>query len=401
MQTDFSVAVVGLGLIGSGTLRHLAAALVDTGTSVVGIGPAEPGNWSTHEGVFASHYDSGRVTRRLDARREWAVLASRSIDQYGLIEARSGLTFHHPVGMIYVRNDLEGLERQRAVAAELDIAIKDTLDTTPYRFPDGWTYLHEAGPAGHIDPRVMVEAQHRVAVADGAAIVRDEVQSVRRASPGFLITTASGVEVTAERVVVATGAYGNHLSAAPLALSVRPEAVILGEVDEETARSLTMPTAIWLLDHPDLDDIYVVPPVRYPDGRWYVKMGAANAHATSVADGDLAHRWMTSTDADDQLPVLRDVLVSILPSLDFLSFSIKPCLITDTASGLPFVGLVEDGLVVARAGNGHAAKSADAIGALAAGLALTGQWTDAELDESMFKPQFGVSAERIGSRHAT
>ena len=35
--------------------------------------------------------------------------------------------------------------------------------------------------------------------------------------------------------------------------------------------------------------------------------------------------------------------------------------------------------------NGYAAKSADAIGALAAGLALNGCWTDSELDATAFE----------------
>ncbi|HQF96541.1 MAG TPA: hypothetical protein PLS46_20405, partial [Microthrixaceae bacterium] len=58
----YDVAVVGLGLIGSGALR----ALTDAGRRCVGVGPGEPADWSNHPGVFASHYDSGRITRHLD-----------------------------------------------------------------------------------------------------------------------------------------------------------------------------------------------------------------------------------------------------------------------------------------------------------------------------------------------
>jgi hypothetical protein len=34
--------------------------------------------------------------------------------------------------------------------------------------------------------------------------------------------------------------------------------------------------------------------------------------------------------------------------------------------------------------NGYAAKSADAIGAIAAGLVINGEWMDPDLDESAF-----------------
>ena len=69
MATSYDTAVVGLGLVGAAALRHLSA----TGQHCVGVGPTEPLDWSSHRGVFASHYDSGRITRRLDKRREWAV----------------------------------------------------------------------------------------------------------------------------------------------------------------------------------------------------------------------------------------------------------------------------------------------------------------------------------------
>ena len=78
MANSYDTAVVGLGLVGAAALRQISA----TGRHCVGIGPTEPLEWSTHRGVFASHYDSGRITRRLDKRREWALLAARAIDAY-------------------------------------------------------------------------------------------------------------------------------------------------------------------------------------------------------------------------------------------------------------------------------------------------------------------------------
>ena len=381
MATDFSVAVVGLGLVGSGALRHAAAA-----GSVVGIGPGEPSDWSSHTGVFASHYDSGRVTRRLDIRRDWAILASRAIDQYPLIERQSGVTFHHPVGMSFVRNDREGIEQQRKVAADLGIAIDDGPAPLPYRFPTGWTCLSEPAPAGYIDPRKMIEAQ--LAAARGAEIVREEVRSITRTSGGFRLRAATGIEVTAEQVIVATGSYGNHFTERPLAVSIRSEAVILCEVDQDTAESLVMPTAIWIIDHPELNDIYVVPPVQYPDGRWYLKVGGDWGPGPRLDSEASRLAWMTGADADDRLDMMRRVVEEMLPDVPFTSFSMKPCVIADTATGLPFVGIVDDGRVVARGGNGHAAKSGDAIGALAVSLATNGEWTDPDLDEAVFQPRF-------------
>jgi hypothetical protein len=52
---------------------------------------------------------------------------------------------------------------------------------------------------------------------------------------------------------------------------------------------------------------------------------------------------------------------------------------------LPYVEIVEPGCVMAVGSNGYAAKSADAIGALAAGLVVNGRWTDTELDARSFE----------------
>lgn len=57
----FNVAVIGIGMIGAAALCYLSKP--ETGLRVVGIGPAEPQDWATHQGAFASRYDQARITR--------------------------------------------------------------------------------------------------------------------------------------------------------------------------------------------------------------------------------------------------------------------------------------------------------------------------------------------------
>ena len=52
------IMVVGCGLFGSAATRHLS----ERTDGVVCIGPKEPKNRQDHNGVFASHYDEGRMT---------------------------------------------------------------------------------------------------------------------------------------------------------------------------------------------------------------------------------------------------------------------------------------------------------------------------------------------------
>lgn len=395
------VAVIGLGLIGSAALRHLAG----SGRSVVGVGPPEPADWSTHAGPFASHFDSGRITRRLDARFEWAELASRSIEQYAAVERATGIDFHRPVGFVFARDDDAGIANLRAVIERLGLPVTiTTTDETDsgYTFPGGHTLLVEPAPAGHIDPRRMRAAQLAAATAAGAAVVPTWATSLDRIAGGFRVTARDGTVVEADRVLMATGPYLDDLVPFRLAARVVPEAVALGRVSVTDAEQLVgLPSMIYLPSDPDYEDVYVVPPVRYPDGHWYVKIGGSTVGVDPFETSEQKRRWMAGDGADQQLPRLRRMLEAVLPDVAFEGFGAKPCLITDTAHDLPYVDEVEDGLFVAVGGCGHAAKSSDAIGALAAGLVATGEWLDNVLDRSAFRVVLGVMRPPATSRHGS
>ena len=68
MTNNFDFAVVGGGLFGSAATRHLAT----QGKNVVLFAPEEPTDVTSHDGVFASHYDEARITRILDVDELWS-----------------------------------------------------------------------------------------------------------------------------------------------------------------------------------------------------------------------------------------------------------------------------------------------------------------------------------------
>jgi sarcosine oxidase len=382
----YDVAVVGLGLVGAAALRHLAA----TGRRCIGIGPAEPVDWSTHDGVFASHYDSGRITRKLDKRREWAVLAGRAIEVYPEIESASGVRFHSPVGVLMADIDADRIAVITAVAADLGVAFQrtepgQTIGDDRVSVPEGATVLREPAPGGFIDPRRMLAAQCAVAQQDAAEILSRQVAGVEpRSGTGWSVHTVDGTTVETDQVVVAAGPHADELDGLPLRplIDVVAETVVLARVSPgELARLAGLPSLI-------VDDVsehfYVVPPTVYPDGQVYVKLGATR-HDRRVLGPPDRRRWMTGTEHEADLEWLRSLLLGVLPGLKVDTWSTKPCLIPDTPTKLPYLQIVEPGLVMAVGTNGYAAKSADAIGALAAGLVVNGCWTDTDLDEAAFR----------------
>lgn len=95
-MTNFDVIVVGAGVMGSAAARHLAK----DGAKVALIGPVEPDQKRDHTGVFASHYDAARITRKLDNRQNWARFSQRAIARYAEVSQHGEQLFFNPVGAI-------------------------------------------------------------------------------------------------------------------------------------------------------------------------------------------------------------------------------------------------------------------------------------------------------------
>ena len=386
-MTDHEIAIVGAGLIGAAAARHAALA----GLDVVLIGPGEPADPTDHDGPFASHHDSGRITRHLDSSAVWAELAARSIAEYPSIAAASGSEFHHPVGVLWADRGPGGLDDLAWSSEQYDVAFEeitagDDPRAVPWRFSDDHAVGFEPAPAGYIDPRRMVAAQRAAARAAGATTDDGVVEHLTRGHDDVTIHLRAGEEITAAQVIVATGAYTAFLLRSIVHLPIVPitAAVILGEVTPDVAAALhTMPAMIHRIGDGDYVDVYAVPPVQYPDGRWYIKLGAEVLPEVELRSSAAVNEWMAGA-ADEWQSHLRTSLRSVLPDIEFVSTAVKPCMYARTPTHFPFVDRIDDRLFVAAGGNGRAAKSADAIGSLVVSLTSAGRWVDA-LDHEVFR----------------
>lgn len=384
----YDILVIGLGLIGSAALRALSEGGAEL--RVVGVGPAEPARWERHNGAFASHYDQARITRVTDPDRIWATLARRAINSYAEIAARSGVSFHHPSGHLRVGRDSADptLAEAERLGHELGAPV-ERLDggalaaRFPYlAFPPDASGLHEGGGAGWINPRALVEAQLTVAAAQGAQIIRDEVTYLQYDGAGYTLQTRGGQQLRAARLLVCAHSYsgallrqylGRRLDQLNLAYST-----VYAELSEERARGLIdMPSLIWPLEgHPLLPSVYTTPPTRFPDGRWRLKIGGPMHEPVVLHSTDAMRAWFHTAGNPEEIAALAGVLQAIVPDLDALGWSSKPCMVSYTAHDHPYIAEVDDGLFVCTGGCGAAAKSSDAIGRLGAALARDGVWSD-------------------------
>lgn len=354
------VAVVGRGLIGSAAARHLAKA----GHAVTLIGPGEPADWQSHTGVFASHYDEGRITRINDRRPFFARVSAASIGRYPEIARESGMSFFTASGSIVAGGTTFMADVERARDG-LDVTF-DALDPEALKvrfpflsLPPDQHAAFEAN-AGHISPRNLVAAQTEAARRAGATLIAEEASGVTDHS----VTTASGTH-DADRVIVAAGGWTDTLLGRAPVLDVYARTVAFFEIEGDEARRLaTMPTVV----HESSDDLYILPPIRYPDGKLWLKLGG-DPEDVRLPDRAAVTAWYQSGGSADIADYLTDRIRQIVPGLAFATRHHKPCVTTWTKDRLPEIRRLSPGLIVAAGGNGSGAKCSDELGRMAAALA--------------------------------
>ncbi|MBW9071557.1 NAD(P)/FAD-dependent oxidoreductase [Agrobacterium deltaense] len=395
MSGHFRYIVVGRGMMGAAAARHLA----ETVDGVALIGPGEPADIKSHLGVFASHYDEARITRTIDGDADWALLANRSIARYADIAARSGVEFYAPVGCLMVGPERGGnnpfVDDVRKAAARLGVSTElldgEGLESRfPYfSFEPGCEGVFERDNAGYVNPRGLVKAQAILAEMAGVTLVDDIVVSTREEDGRVRVETASGAVYTADRVLVAAGGFSitKDLLPQPVALDVYARTVAFFEVDEgDLDQYAEMPSLIYE-PRDTTKHIYLLPPVRYPDGKFYLKIGGDPDDKRLGSDPEI-REWFRSGGRESVRDHLSEIVGSLVPSIDLSRVSMAACVVSKTQSGYPAIGFTASPkIAVMTGGNGTAAKSSDEIGRLGALLLRDGEIADGAFSTD-FKPAF-------------
>ena len=366
------------------------------------IGPDEPRDKASHDGVFSDHYDEGRITRILDPHIVWAKLARESIRRYRDMEERSGISFYHEVGQLSVgpmdRALSEYVPDSERVMMELGEPFERLeAGELATRFPKmsfeaQCTGLYQSIDAGHISARGIVEAEVALAKMDGAEVIGEEAVSVMSGSGGVEVRTSGGGVYRAEKVMVAAGAFTRDSGLVPRALEVDVLAVnvIYIELTEsEAADLIDLPSMIYMTGREN-DSCYIVPPVQYRDGKYRMKIGGSEGHR-SLGSTDEIKAWFRGSGDPAERDRLWAKIRNAIPYLQSLPddrVTLDTCAVSKTPSEMPYIDMVDDRVGVATGGNGLAAKSGDEIGRLGALTLLGAEW-DSDLDAGLFR--VGVS----------
>lgn len=379
-MSNWDIVVVGAGLVGSAAAKYLAQA----GTKVAVIGPAEPEDAST-AAVFASHYDQGRVQRLIGFDELWTRMSVESAQVWPQLEQLTGLTIHDPVGCLYLAPHQDDyLRRAPALAEQFGLPYQpmagahDAHRVAPQlHLPDSVVGLFEPGAAGSINPRAVVAAQLQATQQAGGALLRDVVTSMHHRDGAAELTTTTGEVHHAKSVVVAAGSFANTsgLLRRPLDVQVKGETVILAEVSADTAADLAeLPSVLYEVESDIRGGIYLIKPLRYPDGRFYLKLGMNQAVDPQLNDIASIQAWFRGmTPEDGSLQRLQQEVNTLFPDVPFLGYQTKRCIISRTVERRPYLGPVGNEVTVAMGCNGYSAMASDAQGHIAATLTLTGE----------------------------
>ncbi|MEM9775159.1 MAG: FAD-dependent oxidoreductase [Chloroflexota bacterium] len=379
-MNKFEYAIIGPGLIGSAAARYIS----QQSDSVAVIGNAEPSDWYNHDENFGSHYDQGRITRKLDSKAFWSELAIASIEAYPEIEEKSRIKFYFDVGSVQAGKS--PVKTDDYVAKIAAVGMAHMVDFQNHAseafnemqpllyFPDGYAVLEEKGGAGYINPRDLVQAQLNISVGQGATLIRQQVNQVETQTDGVVLTLGSGEQIQAKKALVTAGAWSEFLLKRSFGFNIRPRTIVLARLGEsEVNRLKSLPSVILHHDDPqrEVDGFYMLPPILYPDGHVYMKIGGSLnklRHPESAAE---LNNWFKTMGSEREAAGLKEAMFGLVPGLNPDSLHTKTCVVTGTPDGKPIWQELESNrLYLCAGGNGAAAKSSNEIGRRAAVMVL-------------------------------
>ena len=365
----FDFAVVGRGLMGTACARWLAEA----GHSVALIGPDEPTDRQGFDGPFASHHDAARITRKVAHDPVWSQLSTASIERYGDIEARSGQRFFHAVGAMMTGRYspgmsvfTKGLETIADAIGAQRLTPSEARKRFGFALPEDAVISYEPDMAGWIDPRAMRQAEETLARLSGAKSFATSVTALGDHSA----TLADGNQIHADQIVVATGGYARTDGLLPR----RPKMQVFARTiafAELAGPIPEMPSLIWVPEDVE-DDLYMLPPVQYPDGRWLLKIGGEIDSPLLETNAQMTE-WFHSPGRKEAGERLLMHLRRLLPDVAWTNTHTDSCAVSFTATGYPYIERLSSQLTLLTGGNGAGAKCADELGRLGAQVAMGGE----------------------------
>lgn len=353
---DVEVAVVGAGLMGAATAWELTR----RGHSVALVEAFDIGH------PHGSSHGTERIYRRAYADPMYVAMTGAAEDRWAELESDAGTTLRvHTGGLDHgsARSiDVIGAELAAAGVAHEIITAAEAMRRWPDFFFDGPVLFHSA--AGTLDADATVAACVRLARRRGATVLSGTRCTAVEATDRVRLRT-SGPTITADRVVVAAGAWLPHTT---ITVGRRPVPMPRLTVTQQQVfhfQRLDPAGEMPVFIYEGGDDLETYGLRSGADGGQNPSYKVAFHNQGSVTTPDTR---TAAVDAAGRAKLI-DYVRRYLPGLASEPVVERTCLYTRTANE-DFVLDRFGPVVVASPCSGHGAKFTPLIGALAADLAL-------------------------------
>ncbi|XP_033112508.1 peroxisomal sarcosine oxidase-like isoform X2 [Anneissia japonica] len=340
---EFDVCIVGAGTWGSAAAYHLTSG--SHNLSVCLIGPEEPEDRSKAT-IFGSYYDEGRITKCAEKDTIWGELAKRSIEKYRDIERKSGISFFHDVGLLFIGSQ-NATQQIKSVYSTLriqstELSSQDINKKFPFlAIKEELSGLYSRENDGYINIRQQRLAHQGLAKCQGCKIISDIVESIQDTPCGremhLLLTTKTSIKIHSKRVLLTTGCFTgfNNLlptKLVPDMLATTDRVLLLEMSSNDVERLKSMPSLIYRPNDPS-NACYILPPIRYPDGKYYLKIGHSGWGNKALSTNDaIVNHFRTRGPSSVGLQLYK-ILKKIMADFNVLSIKYDSCVSGKTATG--------------------------------------------------------------------
>jgi len=339
---------------------------------------------------YHAHNDQSRLYRfqESDVDGFWSIVSKSSISRYNLI----GGSFHSPVGYIgisignspWLRGQCNGIQELSPPFDQYGINSSLSSECSIKVFT-------QSENAGILDPIKLVNRQRHLFEENGGKILNATVDSVveYKDDGSVYVRTSDGKIIKGFTVLVCSGCMVNTipikvndeaLILVPDAI-LKTQAVVLFEIAEDDVKKL--PTQSMIFAGPtkgevkeDLyDSCYCVPPLKYPDGKFYLKIGHGKELELVIDSKDATkiRAWYDKGGSKDEeiMKTMTYMFNKLFSHVTPLSAHIVNGGITvDTANGIPNISMRSSRIGVCVGCNGYGAKGSDEVGKIAAEMML-------------------------------
>ncbi|PRD43452.1 N-methyl-L-tryptophan oxidase [Phyllobacterium phragmitis] len=362
MSTQYDVAVIGLGAMGSAAVAHLAA----RGVKVIGIEAAFPAH-----ALGSSHGDSRLIRLGYFEDPSYVPLLQSAYANWRSMEQRLREQVLTISGVLQIGRPDDKIVKGTRASAKLHGLASEVLDREMMlrRFPafaldaDDIAVLDPEG--GFLKPEAAVFGYLRLAAADGAVLhFGEKVTAIEPGDSDVEIVTDTA-RYRAGKVVVATGPWIAELVPQLRGLAVPIRQVVAWYQPRDGFSTALGRMPAFIRDEGDAGSFFGFPVIG-PDG---VKIGK-HAHFREEIDPDSPNPPVNDTD----LALLDDFIARRVPDAAGLRVNAITCRYTMLPSEDFLIDLLpsDPRIVVASPCSGHGFKFTSVVGEILADLVLEG-----------------------------